>query len=156
MTTIAFGLRAEYDGTVTHDDGSEAPVYTGGVIAVGLNREALDVRRALDDGAGRIVVDDSDLELVGALDAYPALKRLPADADAAGAVQVSRYELMTANDLKAEFDSRGFETAGRASKADRAAALQAHDHALAAGDTETAAQIAAGTIDTAAGDGQED
>lgn len=73
----AFALRAEYDGTVTHEDGTTVPVYTGGVLAIPDGR-SYDVREALDQGNGTIVVPDDDHLLSLVLSEYPALKSVPA------------------------------------------------------------------------------
>ena len=76
MSSSAFALRAEYDGTVTHDDGSTVPVYSGGVIAIPDGR-SFDVREALDNGNGTIGGPDEDHLLATVLEQYPALKSVP-------------------------------------------------------------------------------
>lgn len=68
----AFALRAEYEGTVTQD-GVEVPAFTGGVLAIPDGR-SYNVREALDEGNGTIVVGDDDHILAGVLSEYPALK----------------------------------------------------------------------------------
>lgn len=69
---IAFGLAADYAGTVSDDDG-ERPLYLGGILKAG-DRE-IDTLAELDAGDGLIVVEDTDYEAVRALDDAPALER---------------------------------------------------------------------------------
>lgn len=131
MSTIAFALRADYEG-----------VYTGGVIVVGYDR-TLNVLEALEEGSGQIVVPENDVELVTALDGYIALKRVGAadDADAT----VDRYEGLTVSQLRAEAKSRGIDKAAGASRDNLLAALRDQDRAVAAGDQATADNATAGS-----------
>lgn len=83
MTDLcAYGLRAEYDGTVETDLGDGAvtvPKFSGGVLAVA--GEDFNVREELDAGEGVIVVDAANVALVNALEEYPALKRVAVTPD---------------------------------------------------------------------------
>lgn len=85
---LAYALREEYAGTVVQYDtlkdqeagnGTEVPVYTGGVIAAG-DRD-VDVRELLDGEPhpGVILVNPTDTALANALEDYPALKRVSAE-----------------------------------------------------------------------------
>lgn len=130
--SIAYALRAEFDGTVDQD-GSQVPVFTGGTVTHSDGR-TFDVREALDAGDGVIVVAEDNTELVIALDGFLALKRVDAPA---GADPVSSYELQTIADLRAEAKRRGLTGVGNTSKAVLIHALVKHDQRLAAGD-ETA------------------
>lgn len=102
MSNIGYALRAEYrDG------------YLGGVLAVGTG--SLDVKAALDEGDGQIVVPEHDYLTVAVLDDYPALKRVAVkQTDDEPAPVVDRFESLTATELrdvaKNEF---GIENPGR-------------------------------------------
>jgi hypothetical protein len=136
MPPVAYALRDELAGTVQQvpvdEDGNEleaitVPAFTGGVIVVdrgGNEPDGFDVREAIDEGGGLIVVDENDAYLIGALDQYPALKRVPAPEDAKPAVG---YEHRRATDLREELERRGVTGAGSASKADLVSALEAWD-----------------------------
>jgi len=71
----AFGLRAEYEGTVDQD-GEQVPAFTGGVLAIPDGR-SYNVREELDKSGGTIVVPDDDHILATVLEQYPALKSVP-------------------------------------------------------------------------------
>jgi hypothetical protein len=75
MSSIAYALRAEHHDT-----------YLGGVLAVG--DDSLDIRQALQDGNGVIVVPDTDTIRVTVLDAYPPLQRVDVPQDGAPALPV--------------------------------------------------------------------
>lgn len=143
MGKVAYALRAEFAGTVEQhveasdprvDDSTpdspegdglkllEVPVYSGGVIKTGFD-EDLDVGLELEEGDGVIVVDASKASLVLALDEHPALKRVPAPADADA---VAGYERQTSEALGTELERRGV-TVGKALKDDRVAALERLD-----------------------------
>lgn len=137
MPPVAYALREEYAGTVQQiaEEGAdpvEVPAYTGGVIVVdrGTNPDGssppdgFDVREELDANDGVIVVDETDAALIGALDQYPALKRVPAPDDAA---IVHGYADRTAGELRGEAKRRGITGAGSASIADLVTALEAWD-----------------------------
>lgn len=126
--SIAYGLRAEYEGTV-EQDGAQVPRYLGGLIALGEGRD-LDVAQALRDGAGTIVIEETDTLAVVALDAYAPLKRVPAhDADA---TIPSQYADRPVADLRADLRARGLDTSG--AKTDLVARLDDADRAVAAGE----------------------
>lgn len=118
---IAYGLRAEYEGTVDTDDGPIA-VFQGGLIRVDDARD-LNIAEALEAGGGVIVAEDHDYALVTALDEYPALKRVPAPETQEPTV--GRFDGLTALELRAEAVNRDLSTAG--SKAELVARLEAHD-----------------------------
>lgn len=63
MSTVSYQLKPSYQGS-----------FTGGSATVDPNR-TLDIDSELAAGAGTITVDAADLQLVAALDAYPALQR---------------------------------------------------------------------------------
>lgn len=128
MSTIAYGLRADYEGTV-EQDGATVPRFLGGVIAVA-DRPAIDLRLALEAGAGTIVVDELDTAAILALDASPALKRLPSRA-APDAPTVSRYAEVNVADLRTELGRRDLDTAGR--RDELVARLEAADNIVADG-----------------------
>jgi len=133
MSLVAYGLRADYDGTVTID-GEDVPRFLGGVIRAG-DRD-LNVREELARGSGRILVSESDAGAVLALDGYPALKRVPAgDADRSDAL--SRYDALRMPELRAEVKLRGLSPGG--SHDELVARLQAHDAAVEDGDAILAA-----------------
>lgn len=104
--SIAYGLKAEYEGTVELD-GTPVPVFSGGIIRVG--ERDVDVRQALDAGGGRIVVDDHDAALINRLDAHEALKRVAAH-DAA--VTLAPTDGMTVPALRDELRAAGWSTGG--------------------------------------------
>lgn len=110
--SIAYALRAEYLDN-----------YVGGVLAVGTG--SIDVKAALDEGDGQIVVPENDYLTVAVLDDYPALKRVPARQVNEDAPVTDRFESMTATELrdvaKSEF---GLENPGR-SRDDVLAAVRA-------------------------------
>lgn len=106
---IAYELREDYRGTVTQVltvdaegnpvDTREVPKYSGGVVTAGDGD--LNIVEALEEGNGRIVLNEADPEstgLINVLDNYPALKRVAIDEDdkpAAGGLAS-----MTYNDLR--------------------------------------------------------
>lgn len=120
MSHTAYGLRAEYDGTVDLD-GETVPIFRGGLLAVD-GAPDFDVRAELDAGAGVIVVDDTNTALTFVLDEHPALKRVPAPEhrDAIGP-----YDGMNTDDLRAELRNRALPAGGR--KDELVARLEADD-----------------------------
>lgn len=132
MQIIAYELRAEFEDT-----------FAGGVLAVGDGD--FHVRDQLERGGGAIVVQSNDQRLVDLLDAYPALKRAKAPADAR---PISPYERQTAEAIHHAAELRGVKGAGRASRDAIQIVLDAHDRALAAnpadvdGVAETPQQLA--------------
>jgi hypothetical protein len=129
--TVAFALRAEYEGTTTQTiDGEnrQVPVFSGGLVAAG-DRD-VDIAELLDDGDGQIVVAESDVALLLALDQYPALKRVGADDEAA---PVNPYLAKSISDLRAEAKRRDLEVPAAIKKPALAEALLEHDRELAAG-----------------------
>lgn len=134
--SIAYGLRAEYEGTANLD-GQDVPVFGGGLLALD-GGESLDVAEALRAGDGRIVVDDTDAALILRLDAYPALKRVAAE----GSVPtVGRYDRSSVSDLRAELRLRDLPAGG--SRDELVARLEAADHPTA----EATAEAQAGAAD---------
>lgn len=133
MGLIAYELREAFAGTVVQGD-EEVPAFSGGLVHVGtVGREAniAELVESREDGA--IVVDDVDLELVTALDDYPALKRTTVP-DGAVAVNVAaKYEDQTVPELRGEATSRGLEGVGGHNKAELITALEEHDRRLADG-----------------------
>lgn len=121
MSTIAYRLRADYDGTV-EQDGIEVPIFTGGLIAAG-DRD-VDVRVELDAGAGTIVVAETDSALVEALDSYPALKRVGAPDDA---TPVDPYAGLTVVQLRDEVRLRELTVPAGAKRGELVDALLADD-----------------------------
>lgn len=152
MSKIAFALREEFAGTVTvyeddDDPGTEVPAFTGGLVNLGDGSEehTLDLRKALDEGDGLIVVaEDADPRALLALDEHPALKRVAAgDAE----VDVDRYDGLDRAVLVAELKTRELDATGKTGELrDR----------LRADDAEAEAKAAAGdNPDTGAGDGDQ-
>jgi hypothetical protein len=94
-----------------------------GVISLG--DSSLDVRAALEQGDGVIVVPETDTATIARLDDYPALKRVSAKKAPKDAPVTDRFEQMTASELrdvaKNEF---GLENPGR-SRDDVLAAVRA-------------------------------
>lgn len=119
---IAYALNREHDGTVTHEDGTEGPLFLGGVIAVDDNRE-LNIGELLNAGDGTIVVEAEDANAVRVLDEYPALKRTAAPADATP--DVGRYDGLTVPDLKRELSARDLPLSG--ARGDLVARLEESD-----------------------------
>lgn len=80
MSTVAYELREEFKGTVlqreTEDDpGTEVPKFTGGLVGAGDTE--LELGKALQEGNGRIVIDETaDPLLAAVLDDVGALKRV--------------------------------------------------------------------------------
>jgi hypothetical protein len=125
--SIAYALRAEYEGTVEDFDGGTVPRFLGGILAVG--PRSIDVRAELKAGGGTIVVDESDTLLVNVLDGYAPLKRVAAhDAPAT----ISPYDGPKVDELRAEASLRDLATGG--TKAELVARLEAHDEAVKTGD----------------------
>jgi hypothetical protein len=131
----AFALRAEYQGTVTVDDG-EVPKYGGGVFRVGDRDVNL---RDLHDAAGgdKVVVADEDTALAAVLEESIAHKEVPVKDEP---VTHGPYEDRGAMDLRAELKQRGF-SASTLKKEDAIVVLQAHDKAVADGDDARAASL---------------
>jgi hypothetical protein len=123
MSNIAYGLRAEYDGTV-EQDGETVPVYTGGIIAV--DGHDFDVRAELDAGNGSIVVDESNAPLIRALDEYPALKRVATPEDGE---PISRWDGESVSELRAELKVRDLPSSGN--RDELVARLEASDAHIA-------------------------
>lgn len=92
--SITYGLRADY-----------ADGYIGGVLAVE-DGEAFDVGAELAAGGGTIEVDATDVVLVNALDAYPAVERIDVERTDKSA------EDMTVAELREELARRGLPTDG--------------------------------------------
>lgn len=132
METVAFALRADYEGTVDVEleDGSveTRPKFGGGLLAVGDGD--FNVGDALEEGDGTIVVYQHDSRLVDLLEAYPALKRVSAPR---GAEAINPYGRRTHDDLKLLASLRDLEGLGHASRDRLADVLLAHDAELAAG-----------------------
>lgn len=122
--SIAYALRAEYHDT-----------YVGGVLALG--DTSLDVRQALQDGGGVILVEETDTMRTVTLDEYPPLQRI--DPPAAGTVLPVGYvdpdpppkpvEIPIA-DLRARAKTLGVESPGR-SREEITAAIAAAEAAAA-------------------------
>lgn len=138
--SIAFALRAEYEGTVRQVvavtdgepvHGDEVPLFSGGVIGIGGDR-SFDVREALTDGGGTIVVADVDEGLITALDEYPPLKRVPVPENAEA---IDPYVGMSREALRDEAQRRGLSGHARAAKPALRAALLEHDRRSAGGDS---------------------
>lgn len=133
MDLIAYALREEYAGTVEQetDEGIvTVPVYTGGVIVVG-DRD-LNVREALDEGDGTILIEERNAAAAAALDGYLPLKRVKAPADAEPTLTLGdSYEDVTVAELRADASSRGLLNAGQARKDELVDALTEHDRLLA-------------------------
>jgi hypothetical protein len=103
-----------------------------GVLAVG--DSSLDVRAALEDGKGVLVVSDGDTLTQAVLDEYPALKRVRVPDDPTGGLTDS-LEGLPASALRDEARERGLKAGG--SKDELLAAIRTHD-ANAAGDEQSA------------------
>ncbi len=122
-STIAYGLRAAH-----LSDGAEP--FLGALIRIGESRD-LNVAEALEQGDGRIVVAAEDYVAVNALDAFTALKRLPAEDDDAGALAVSRWDKLLVGPLREALATRSLPTTGN--KPELVALLTRHDAAVADG-----------------------
>lgn len=131
--TIAFALRAEFEGTteVAADDGSttEVPKFGGGVLAV--DNSDFHVRDQLDAGGGTIVLWRDDYQLVGLLGEYPPLKEIPVPD---GAAPLSKYDRRSLEDLRQIASLRDIAGAASLSHAAAVAALDAFDAAQRDGD----------------------
>lgn len=134
MSTVAYALREEYQGTTVQNiDGEdrEVPVFTGGVIRAG--EDDFDVREALDEGDGVIVVAETSSGLLSALDEYPALKRV---AVPEGAAPLTEYQGAPLGRLRVEAKRRGLDGYSRANREALIAALEEHDRRAAAGEID--------------------
>lgn len=80
-----------------------------GVIALG--DSTFNVRQALEEGDGVIVVPDHDTLTIARLDDHPVLKRVPVPKEPE--TVVDRYEGMTVPELREEARSMGVENPGR-------------------------------------------
>lgn len=122
MSTITYGLRADYAGTVVQYDteedkqagnGTEVPVFSGGIVAAGA--VDVDVRELLEDpehgDTGTIVVAETATALVNALDQYPALKRLETDAEPAEEA-ITDLDTLNVGDLRREAGREDLEAYG--------------------------------------------
>lgn len=150
MGKIAYELREDYAGTVEQKvDGETRQVnrYLGGVINIGA--EDLDVREALDNGGGTIVVDDRDPRISAALDAYPPLKR--AEVPEGAEPIAGDYDAQNATALRDELKRRGIVGAGSLTKDDAVRALERLDEVPALGGTHVNEVLAVGDGD----DGEE-
>ncbi len=91
--SVAFGIRAQYTDN-----------WEPGVIAVGDSE--FNLKEALSDGGGEIVVPSTDALLVATLDEQPALKRVPVKSSedqaraAAAKVERERLDALPLDDLK--------------------------------------------------------
>jgi hypothetical protein len=136
---VAYELREAYAGTVEQADPAnpdgppvEVPYYTGGVITAG-DRD-INVRAELDAGNGTIIVPDTDLAAIIALDEYSPLKRTTVP-DGDVTLQAAGYDQFTVENLRQ--DPRLADVAGVASarKGELVAALEELDRRSAAGDS---------------------
>lgn len=103
-----------------------------GVLAVG--DTSLDVRAALEDGDGVLIVADGDTLTQAVLDQYVPLKRVVVPDKPAGGLTDS-LEGLPASALRDEAKQRGLKASG--SKDELLAAIRTHD-ANAAGDEQSA------------------
>lgn len=139
MSTVAYALRAEYLGDVERVLSFDAagqpaetetvPLFLGGVVSLDDDRD-LNVAEELERGNGRIVLADSDLVGIAALDNYLPLKRVGSDDDAE--LSSDRYGDAGVPELDAELKRRGI-TGLNATKARKVAALHSDDARVAAG-----------------------
>jgi hypothetical protein len=117
MPPIAYGLRADYAGTVDRviavNDAGEptetetVPLFLGGMIAVA--GTDFDVAAELERGDGTITVAEENHVLIMALDEYPALKRVGAPENA---TPVTVADRMPISRLRDELRGRGLATGG--------------------------------------------
>jgi hypothetical protein len=151
MGNIAFELRKEYAGTTEVQPSADSDrtetvdKFTGATVAVPPDGESFDVKKALEEGNGTIVVDEGNVQLADTLRTIAALKEVAADADADA---ITGYEGLSSAALKDELDRRGLDSSGN--KQERRERLEAADAALAAGD-----QDGADNPDPDAGSGEE-
>lgn len=108
--SVAFSLRADH-----------VEDYLGGVLAVG--NSSVDVKAALDQGDGVIVVPDTDHQLVAILDDYPPLKRVPVPEEPAAVVDP--LEDLSVAELRNQAKSAGVDKTGGLSKDELVAAIRA-------------------------------
>lgn len=145
MSTIAYELREAYAGTVVQyateadlpteenpdGNGVEVNKYLGGVIVTGPDGD-LDIREALDEGDGRIVVDeDADHRLILALDEYPPLKRVGTKE---GDELTLPYDKRVKPELEALVEQRGIANPDNALKENLVEALEKYDALAEAGE----------------------
>lgn len=159
MGTIAYELRESHAGTVEqleHADADpvEVPLFTGGLIRVGVDGEA-DVAELLEEGGGTIVVDEVNEALIAALDEYPALKRVSAGG-AAPTASTSAYADSNVTALRADAKARELEGGSSATKDELVNALEEHDRRLADGTLdELGAPLTVAGLAAAANNGTE-
>lgn len=147
MGATAFTLREDYAGTVDQA-GEQVPAFTGGLISIDEDRD-LDLREALDEGNGFIVIDDSDGALELALIEVPVLKRVPVPE---GADVRNPWLERNVRALRAEAKRRGIAVEAGVDKPAIAAGLLEHDRRLAAGDDVTPVEDQRTVTITAAGE----
>lgn len=127
MGSVAYALRDEHEGTVDLEVDGEAqtvPKFGGGLIRTGADSE-IELREALDEGDGVIVVDDTDNAAIVALDGIVALKRV---AVPEGAETIAGgYEDRDNSALRAELNRRGVQGAGNKNHDELVAALVSYD-----------------------------
>lgn len=119
---LAYALRADYEG-----------IFRGGILALDGDR-SFDTAQALEEGDGTIIVDDANIPLVLALDAFPALKRVSLPDNAR--VSQSAYDAHHLNALRHELRRRGIKVRGNITKQAAIDALVEHDNRLQAGDQD--------------------
>lgn len=148
MGNIAYRLRDEHRGVsvpaIDPDTGEASETdtvlvggYEGGTIGVPPDGEPFDVGKALEDGDGLIVIEETQNHLSVALDSYGALERTdaPDEATAVG------YASQKVPDLKADAYRRGLEGISSLNKGELVELLQRHDDLVAAGDPDAARTI---------------
>lgn len=141
MELTAFELRSDYAGTVAIEDppGSEprdVPIYQGGHLTRA-DGSSFDVRAALDEGNGTIVIRTRDQALQDLLRAYRPLKEAPVPK---GAVPIDGWVGRPLEAIRAEAQRRGF-VGLRQGKVKLGARLDAYDDALEVGDRALATDI---------------
>jgi hypothetical protein len=140
MGVIAYGLRDEFGGEVEQVIETDAagkptktetvPAFTGGLIRLDAERE-LNLREALDENDGVIVIDDGDQSAIVSLDGVEALKRV-AVPDGAEPV-AGDYDSRTNDVLRAELNRGGVHGGGNKSHDELVAALGNYDELNEAG-----------------------
>lgn len=114
MDTVSYTLKAE-----------EQDSFLGGLIRAGDDRE-LDLADALQAGDGVITVDLTDYQLVNALDAVEALKRVSPDGEPE--VTVGKYDGVTVPELREQLRNRELPTGGN--RDELVERLEADDHGV--------------------------
>lgn len=145
MTVTAFELRSEYQGQTepNKETGEEPRPKFDPDTQLAVAGVPFEVGKELQKGRGKIVVRESDQQLVELLRTYAPLKETSAPKNAK---PISRYERLPTDQIRHEASVRDVDGAGSLSREDLIGRLEAQDDALEQQDPAAAAQAAAGEI----------